>query len=152
VKRGMLLSKLKQELQNALKRGDMTRRDTLRYLLSAVHNAAIAKYGSDAEKKLTDSDILDVIEKQVKTHRESIEAFEKGGRADLVEKEKAELAVLAAYLPKQLSDDELRALLKPVVAQGGGFGPMMGRAMAVVKGKADGKRVADVVKRLLAQQ
>lgn len=147
----MLIDELKSELRSAMKASDTNRRDTLRYLLSAVNNSAIAKYGAEAEAKLTQSDVLDVIKKQVKTHKESIEAFEKGGRADLVDKEKAELAILEGYLPKQMSDEELKALLAPIAASGGEFGPMMGKAMAAVAGKAAGGRVSDLLKQLLAK-
>ena len=135
----------------------MNRRDTIRYLLSAINNIAIAKYGADAQKKLTDADVLDVVKKQVKTHHESIEAFEKGKRADLVEKEKKELAVLEAYLPKQMSDEELKKLLEPIVATGEKnlpagrqvFGLLMKQSMETVKDQADGVRVSAMLKQLL---
>lgn len=145
----MGIDELKKELEIAMKRGDVLRRDTLRYLLSAVNNSAIAKYGAEAEVKLSEADVLDAVKKQVKTHRESIEAFEKGGRAELVEKEKAELVILENYLPKQMSDEELKAILEPIAKTGGEFGPMMGKAMAAAKGQADGARVAAILKQLL---
>lgn len=146
----MLINSLKNELNAAVKSGDTTRRDTLRFLLSAIGNAAIAKYGSEAEKKLTDADVLDVIKKQVKTHKESIEAFEKGSRADLAQKEKAELVILEAYLPKQMSDEELRKLLEPIMKTGEkNFGLLMGQAMSVVSGRADGARVAAILKEMV---
>lgn len=84
----------------ALKSGDWLRLSALRMLLSGVRNLGIAKYGAEVDSKLNDSDVIDVIKKQVKMHRQSIEAFEKGGRQDLVDKEKTELAILEAYLPK----------------------------------------------------
>lgn len=151
----MLIDQLKTELQKAMKAGDSIRRDTLRFLLSAIHNSAIAKYGAQSEAKRTEADVLDTVKKQVKTHKESIEAFEKGGRADLVEKEKAELAILEAYLPKQMSDEELKKLLEPIAKTKEPFGPMMGKAMTAVKGlpaqagQTDGARVAQVLKQLL---
>lgn len=147
----MRIDQLKTELAAAMKSGDTTRRDTLRFLLSAINNSAIGKYGREADTKLTEADVLDTIKKQVKTHRESIEAFEKGGRADLANKEKAELAILETYLPKQLSDEELKAFLAPIAATDGDFGPLMGKAMAVVKGQADGGRVSQMLKRLLEE-
>lgn len=82
----------------ALKSGDWLRLSTLRMLLSGVRNVGIAKYAAEVDSKLNDADVTDVIKKQVKTHQESIEAFEKGGRQDLVDKEKSELAILEAYL------------------------------------------------------
>ncbi len=147
----MLIDEFKSQLQKAMKAGDTNRRDTLRFLLSAINNSAIAKYGAEAEAKFTEADVLDTIKKQVKTHKESIEAFEKGGRADLVEKEKSELTILEAYLPKQMSDEELKKLLEPIVSAGGDFGPMMGKAMAAVKGQADGRRVSVLLKQMLGK-
>ncbi len=132
-----------------MKNRDSVTVETMRFLLAAVRNVAIAKYGAEGEAKITDTDILDVIKKQVKTHAESIEVFTKAGRQELVNQEQAQLAVLEQYLPKQLSDDDLRKLLEPVAISGGDFGPMMGRGMAAVKGMADGGRVSAMLKQLL---
>ncbi|HLD24710.1 MAG TPA: GatB/YqeY domain-containing protein [Patescibacteria group bacterium] len=147
----MLLDDLTSQLTHAMKSRDTVRVETLRFLLAAIRNVAIAKYGAEGESKLTDSDVLDVVKKQVKTHNESIEAFTKAGRTELVQTEKAQLAILETYLPKQMSDEELTKLLEPVVKEGGEFGPMMGKAMKVVAGKADGSRVSAVLKSLLNQ-
>lgn len=94
----MLIDELRRTLAIALKAGDTRRVDTVRFLLAALQNASIAKYGAKGEAGLTDADVLDVIKKQTKTHKESIEAFAKAGRAELVTKEKEELAILEAYL------------------------------------------------------
>jgi len=145
----MLFDDVQHTMTAALKKGDAVVVETLRYLIAAVRNDAIAKYGAQADK-VTDDDVLSVVKKQVKTHRESIDAFTKAGRTDLAEKEKAQLAVLETYLPAELSDAELKALLVPVAAAGGDFGPMMGRAMAAVQGKADGRRVSAMLKELTA--
>ncbi len=147
----MRLIDLQQDLNASLKSGKTDRVDTLRFLIAAVKNAAIAKYGNEAETKLTEADILDVVKKQVKTHRESIEAFEKAGRGELAAKEKAQLSVLEEFVPKQLSDEELKKLLEPVVASGEkNFGLLMGQAMKTVKGEADGGRVANLLKQMLS--
>lgn len=148
----MLLDTLKSQLTTAMKAHDTVTVDTVRFLLAAVRNAAIDKYGAEGEAKVTDADILDVVKKQVKTHHESVEAFTKAGRAELAGQEKAQLAVLEQYLPKQMSDEELKALIAPVAAQGGDFGPLMGKAMAAVKGGADGGRVSAILKQLLSSQ
>lgn len=132
-----------------MKRHDTVMVETLRFLLSAIRNVAIAKYGAAGETKITDGDILDVVKKQVKTHNESIEAFSKARRTELVERETAQLSILQTYLPKELSDEELRKILEPVARAGGDFGPMMGKAMAAVKGLADGGRVSAILKQLL---
>ena len=98
--------------------------------------------------------MLGIITKQAKQRRESVESFEKAGRKDLADKEKAELAILESYLPKQLSDDELRAVVQKAIVWSDAKSPAdMGKLMKVlmpaVQGKADGKRVQEVVKDLL---
>lgn len=93
----MLLAKIKAALSASLKAGDTRRVETLRFLLSHIHNAAIAQYGARGEEALTDADILDVIQQQVNSHKQSIEIYEKAGRNDLAEKEREELAILETY-------------------------------------------------------
>lgn len=144
-----LLHTLQLQISEALKSGDRVRVDTLRFLLSAIRYEAIAKYGAKGEAALTDEDVLGVIKKQVKTHRESVDAFTKAGRAELADVEKAQLAILESYLPKQISDEELKKILEPVIATGEkNFGLLMGQAMAAVAGKADGGRVSSILKQL----
>lgn len=146
----MLLDTLKKDSMDSLKRGEKTRVDALRLLIAAIGNLAISKYGAEGEAKITDADVLDIIKKQVKTHRESIEAFETAGRVELVQKEKDELIVLEAFLPKQISDEELKALLAPVAASGEkNFGLLMKQAMSAVGSQADGGRVSMILKTLL---
>lgn len=146
----MLLDTLRNDLTTSLKKGDSNRVETLRFLLAAIRNVAIAKYGSAGEASLTDADILDVIKKQVKTHKESIEAFANAGRNELVQKEQAQLTVLEAFLPKEISDEDLKKLLEPVISSGEtNLGLLMKQAMAVVAGKADGGRVAGILKEII---
>lgn len=146
----MLLDQIKSSVITALKAGESRRVDTLRFLLAAVQNIAIAKYGAKGEEGLSDADILDVIKKQAKTHKESIGAFTQAGRTDLASKETDELAILEAYLPKQLTDDEIKAILAPVVASGEpNVGKLMGASMAAIKGRADGGRVSSILKQIL---
>jgi len=144
----MLLDDLKSQLITAMKSHDAVTVDTIRFLLAAVRNVAIDKYGAEGETKITDADVLDVIKKQVKTHLESVDVFTKANRSDLVDKEKAQLSFLEQFLPRQLSDEQLIELLRPVAALGGDFGPLMGKAMAAVKGLADGGRVSAILKKL----
>lgn len=146
----MLIDQLKTDVTQSLKNGDAMRVGTLRFLLSAIQNLAIDKYGNASDTSLTDEDVLTVIKKQAKTHRESIDAFEKAGRGELVAKEQAELTILEAFLPKVVSDEELMKLLEPVVASGeNNFGLLMKQAMAAVKGQADGGRVVAMLKQML---
>ncbi len=136
-----------------MKAGDRVKVETIRFLLAAVANDGIAKYRNEVEQKLSDSDVTSVLRKQVKTHKESIEAFEKGGRKELADRERAQLAVLETYLPLEMSDKELQKLLEPVAKSGeANFGKLMGQAMARVAGKADGGRVAGVLKQLISSK
>ncbi len=146
----MLLDQLKADVLTSMKKGDKFRVDTLRFLLAAIRNAAIAKYAAAGESAMKDEDVLDVIKKQVKTHKESIEAFTKAGRSELVSKEQGELTILEAFLPKEMTDDELKKLLAPVAQSGEtNFGLLMKQAMAIVAGKADGGRVAALLKQMI---
>jgi uncharacterized protein YqeY len=146
-----LRKKVFDDLKQAMKSGDTIKRDTLRMLISSVNNAEIAK-----QADLEESDILGVISKEVKRHQESIEAFKKGNRADLVAKEEAELAILESYLPKQLSREEVITAAKEVIAavgaQGmGDKGKVMKELMPKLKGRADGKEINEVVTELLGR-
>jgi len=146
----MNLSQLQEDLNSSLKAGKTVRVGAIRFLISAVRNAAITKYGALWETSLKEEDVLDVVKKQVKTHKESVEAFEKAGRVDLADKEKQELEVLADFAPKEMGDHELKKLLEPVVASGEkNFGLVMKNAMGIVAGRADGGRVSALLKQML---
>lgn len=134
----------------SLKDHDKAKVETLRFLLAGIQQAAIAKYGNLSDSKLSDADVLDVIKKQVKSHKESIFAFKEAKRAELVEKETQELAMLEAYLPSQISDEKLIEMLSPIVQSGEkNFGLLMKLAMEKVAGKADGSRVSLILKSLI---
>jgi uncharacterized protein YqeY len=146
-----LRKKVSDDIKQAMKSGDTVRRDTLRMLIASINNAEIAK-----QADLEESDILGVVSKEVKRHQESIEAFKKGNRADLVAKEEAEMAILEAYLPKQMTHEEVIAAAKEVIAsvgaQGmGDKGKVMKELMPKLKGRADGKEINEVVTGLLQQ-
>ena len=109
-----------------------------------------------AGKELSEEDLIQVVQKEAKQRRESIEQFKAAERHDLVEKESGELAVIEKYLPAQMSESELEDRLRAIVAASGArsmadIGKVMGPAMAQLKGAADGKRVQEVVRRLLSQ-
>lgn len=145
-----LLQKLKEDSTQALKEGNKVRVSVLRMVIAEISNAEIAKGHS-----LDDGDILSIVSKQAKQHRESIEAFKKGNRTDLVDKEEAELAVLLDYLPQQLSREEIGTVAHQVIEEVGARGPgdkgkVMSRVMAQLKGKAEGHEVNAVVTELLA--
>jgi uncharacterized protein YqeY len=136
-------------MRTAAKAQDVVRRDTLRFALSALHNDEVAR-----RRELTDEETLAILGKQAKMRRESIEAFGKAGREDLVTKEKAELAVIESYLPQQLSRDEIADLARAAIAETGASSPadqgkVMQKLMPHVRGRAEGKAVAEVVSGLL---
>lgn len=128
---------------------DAVRLTTLRGLLSAFTNEAVAK-GKKPDAELSDDEALAVVSRQVKQRKDSIEQFEKGGRPELAEAEKTELAILETYLPAQLSDEEILAAVKAKQAELGitdasGKNQLMGMAMKELKGRADGARVKEAV-------
>jgi uncharacterized protein len=134
-----------------MRSGDALRRDVLRM----VQNAAYSIEKRD-KRTLSDDDYAAVISKEAKTRRESVEAFRGGGREDLAAKEEAEIAILAEFLPQQLTEDEIRALVDEGVAATGAssardMGKVMGWLSPKTRGRADGKRVSEVVARALAQ-
>ena len=139
------------DLQEAMRSRDGVRRNTLRLVVADVHNTEIAR-----GRTLSDSDILEVISRQVKQRRESIELFTKGARTDLVEREEAELNLLLAYLPQPMEREELVALAEQAAAEVGARGPgdkgkVMARLMPQLKGRAEGKEVSEIVSDLLAR-
>lgn len=145
-----LIERIKTDLNKFLKDKDEVATSALRLLLSNIHNAQIAKGGV-----LTDDEVTFEITKDAKRHRESIEAFQKAKRADLVEKESNELAVLEKYLPNQLSVDEIKKIVDYEIKTLGAteikdMGRVMAHVMAKVKGQADGALVSSIVKAKLA--
>lgn len=129
----------------AMKAKDASRLAVLRNALSAIKNAQI-----DAQKPLTDAEIQGVVATMVKQLKDAMKDFDAGGRADLVEQNRQEIAVLEQYLPAQMSDDELLGIVEQVLADTGAktpadIGRVMGSAMAAVAGKADGNRVKEMV-------
>lgn len=146
-----LNDQLQAALKDAMREHDELRRDTLRMAISAAYNAEKA-----ARRPLTDDEVIGVLAREVKTRRESIEAYEAAGRPDLAAKERAEAEVLAGFLPAQLSEEEIRALVADAIAQTGASSPKdMGRVMGIVapktKGRADGKVVSGIVTAELAR-
>lgn len=145
-----LLSKITEELNKALKEKKEVKVSTLRFLISGLKNARIAK-GSD----LTDEEELSEVARDAKRHKESIEAYEKAGRNDLVDKEKLELEILKSYLPAQLSEEEVSNIVVEVISETGvsnisDMGKVIGAVMAKVKGQADGVVVSRIVKEKLS--
>jgi uncharacterized protein YqeY len=145
-----LRERLHDDTTAAMRSGDTLRRDVLRMVQNAIYNTEKAK-----KVTLSEDEILGVVVHEVKTRRESIEAFRKGGREDLAAKEEAEIAILADYLPLALTDDELRALVDEAVATTGAasardMGKVMGWLSPKIRGRADGKVASGLVAQALA--
>ncbi|MCX2970486.1 GatB/YqeY domain-containing protein [Streptomyces sp. TRM70308] len=147
-----LKSRLQDDLTAAIKQRDELRSATLRMALTEISKAEVA---GTAARELSDDEVLAVLTREAKKRREAAEAFDQGGRAESARRERAEGEVLADYLPAQLSDEELSALVAEAVAETGAQGPKaMGTVMKAVNpkvaGRAEGGRVAAAVKRALA--
>lgn len=147
----MLKEKVIQDMQNSLKRGDKIRLSTMRLLLAEIKNLEKEKRISD----LSDDDVLSVVRREIKRRDEALEEFRKAERKDLVDKEEKERQILEEYLPAQLSQEELEAMVRRVIQETGAttsreMGKVMSRMMQEVKGKADGKRVRQTVESLLS--
>ena len=145
-------ARLQSDLTDAIRERDGVRSSTLRMVLTAVSNAEVA---GKEHRDLTDDEVMAVVVKEAKKRREAADAFIGAGRTELAEKEQAELACLEGYLPKQLSDEEIDAVVAEAVAATGASGMKdMGKVMGVVKPKigdqAEGGRVAAAVKNALA--
>ena len=146
-----LKDQINSDLKEAMRSKDQQRLDTLRMLKSAIKYSEIA-----AGHELDDPELLAVVGKEAKQRRDSIAEYEKGHRADLVQQEQAELAILEAYLPRQLAEAEIRARAQAIIAEMGvtdlkGLGPVMKRLTTELKGQADGKLISQVVRDLLGQ-
>lgn len=133
-------------MRAAMKAREQERVDTLRMLMTAVKNAEVER-----GRELADDEVLELAAREAKRRRESIDAFEKGGRTDLVERERAQLAILETYLPAELSDDELNAFVDDAIRESGAssakeMGAVMKALMPKVKGRADGTRVSAAVR------
>ncbi len=146
-----LRANLQTDLVLALKSGDKVASETVRLIIAAIKNFEIDAYPPGSTGTLTDADVLSVLQKQVKKHRESIAAYTAGNRQDLVSKEQVQLAIVERYAPKELTDEELTQIVDEVV--GGGdtnFGNVMKHVISKVGGRADGKRISEVVRQKLS--
>lgn len=146
----MLAEKILEDYQSALKQKETIKASILNYLRSEMNYYAIEKQ----KDKLEDPDVIAVIKKQVKSHQDSIEQFEKGNRTDLAEKEKKELEILKSYLPEEISEADLKKIIEQVIgvtpdATIKEMGKIMKEVMAKTAGCADGKLISDLVRERL---
>lgn len=144
-------SELEAELKEAIRSGEPLRKRTLRMALSAIKLAEVDKRG-----ELDKSEILKILQKEVKSRRETIEDAQRAERDDMIEVAEAEIELLESFLPQPLTDDELEGMALQVIEQTGASGPgdmgqVMGPMMAQTAGRADGKQVSQIVQRLLKE-
>jgi uncharacterized protein YqeY len=144
-----MLKRIEAELKEAMKAGDKARVSTLRLLLAALRNEKI-----QAHRDLTEEEIEAVIRRGVKQRRDSIEQYERGGRPDLVAAEKAELEILSGYLARELSEGEIEAAVRQIIADKSlsskkEVGIVMKEIMSRYRGAVDGRRAQQVAQRLL---
>ncbi len=145
----MLEERITNDMKEAMKKKDALRLSCLRMIIADIKNAVIAK-----QRDLKDDDIIDILQRQIKQHKDSIESFKKGDRQEMADKEQKELLIIQSYLPQQLGEDEIRNIIADSIAQTGAQGAKdMGRVMAAImpkiKGRADGKIVNKIVLELL---
>jgi len=141
-----LQQRIESAMRDAMRAGDQRRTSTLRMAMAAAHNRQI-----ELGHALTDDDVVDVLAKQVKQRRESIEQFRAGGREEMAQAEEEEAAILTEYLPEQLSAADLERIVGAAIDATGATAPadmgkVMGRVMAETRGRADGKAVSDLVR------
>jgi hypothetical protein len=146
-----LAERLQADLTDAIRARDELRRDTLRMVLAAAYNAA-----KSARRELSDDEVLGVLVREVKTRRESVDAFRTGGREELARREEAEIAVLSSFLPDTLAEDELREMVRAAISETGATSARdLGRVMGVLaprtRGRADGRAVSAMVAQELAR-
>lgn len=145
-----LYGKIVNDMKTALKQGEAQKLSVMRMLVAAIKQFEIDKN----VKSPAEGDILQIISRQIKQHRESIEQFKNGNRPDLADKEAAELKILEAYMPAQLGEEELLAIVKTAVSEAGAttkaeMGKVMKLVMEKTKGRADGKTVNQIVMKFL---
>ena len=145
-----LQDRIESAMRDAMRARDERRTQTLRMAMSAAHNRQI-----ELGRALTDEDYVDVLGKQLKQRRESVEAFRAGDREAMAANEEAEAVILAEFLPEPMTEAELETVVRAAIAETGAASPadlgkVMGRVVPQTKGRADGKAVSDMVRRLLA--
>jgi uncharacterized protein len=145
----MLHEQIEGDLKAALKSGDKDRTAVLRFLIASVKNHQI-EIKAKGEEYLSDEETTKVVRRQAKQRKDSITEYQKGGRADLAEKEKTELVILEKYLSAEISEEKIREIVKAKISELGitdksGFGKLMGAVMQELKGQADGDAVKKIV-------
>ena len=144
-----LKEKLNEDLKASMKAGDSVKTSTVRMLKAAISNAEMAR-----RKSFSDEEVIDIVLSSVKQHKDSIKQYKQGNRPELVAQEEAELVILQAYLPAQMSEAELRVLIEKTISETGAatakdMGRVIGKIMPLVKGKADNSLVSSIIRESL---
>lgn len=144
-----LSERLNEDMKQAMKSQDKFKLSVIRMVRAAIKNIEI-----DTKRTLDDNEVLDVLNREIKQRKDSLQEFEKAGRDDLAETVKAEIAILSDYMPQQLSEEEVKAIVQQTIQETGAsskadMGKVMGALMPKVKGRADGKLVNQLVQQLL---
>ena len=146
----MIYEKINSELKEALKAKDEKKSGILRMIISALRNKEIEKKGAGKEPVLTEEEVLDLVKKEAKKRKEAIALYEQGGRPELAATEKSELELIQTYLPAEMSREDIEKVVLEIKNSGvSEFNVLIKEAMARLKGQADGKLVAEIVKSVL---
>jgi hypothetical protein len=145
-----LSERLNEDMKQAMKSQDKFKLSVIRMVRAAIKNIEI-----DQRKTLDDNEVLDVLNREIKQRKDSLQEFEKAGRADLADNIKAELAILTEYMPQQLTEEEVKAIVQQTIQEVGAsskadMGKVMSALMPKVKGRADGKLVNRLVQQILS--
>ncbi len=150
----MLQQKIVDDLKEALKTGDSFRTGVLRMLLSSLHNREIEKKSRELKPDLSEEEVVETLTKESKKRKEAIDAYLKGNRDDLVQKETKELEIIKRYLPEELGKEEVEKIVAAAIEKTSAketkdFGRVMGEAMKELKGRAEASVVSEIIKRRL---
>ena len=143
-----LKEQISEDIKSALKAGDSFTAGVLRMVVAALQNKSIEKRGKGEEEELTQEEILEILAREAKKRKEAIELYKQGDRQELADNEEKELAIIEKYLPQQMSKEEVVEIVLAIIEKNKpeNFGEAMKLVMAELKGKADGKMVAEVIK------
>ena len=146
-----LFEKISADLKTAMKAGDKSRVEVLRFTLAGLQGAQKEKNMKEPGVQLTDEEVVSLMQKESKRRKDAIALFAQGNRNDLVEKESVDLAIIAEYLPEEMTEVEIGKVIDDVRAQGASdFPTIMREAMKILKGKADGKIVGEIIKKKMS--
>ncbi len=146
-----LFEKISADLKTAMKAGDKSRVEVLRFTLAGLQGALKDKNVKEPGVALTDEEVISLMQKESKRRKDAIALFVQGKRDDLAQKESADLAIIAEYLPEEMTEAEIAKVIDTVRAQGASdFPSVMREAMKVLKGKADGKMVGEIIKKKIS--